>query len=93
MKTITDAKEGVSSKIAAANKSLTVKDAEDSLDKLKGAIMIVYPMKLPPYDPVQAEIDNCEDLSGTQVSLNLISIYYSVKQVAQSTIIVHLRVN
>jgi len=72
MKTITDAKEGVSSKIAAANKSLTEKDVEDCLDKLKGAIMIVYPMKLPPYDPVQAEIDNCEDLSGTQASLEVI---------------------
>ena len=67
MKTITDAKEGVSSKIVTSNRTLTVTEVQSSLDKLKGAIMIVYPMKLPSYDPVQAEIDNCEDLSGTQV--------------------------
>ena len=66
MKTITDAKEGVSSKIVTSNRTLTVSEVQSSLDKLKGAIMIVYPMKLPSYDPVQAEIDNCEDLSGTQ---------------------------
>jgi hypothetical protein len=70
MKTITDAKEGVSNKMAAANKTLSVKEVQDCLEKLKGAVMIVYPMKLPSYDPVQAEIDNCEDLSGTQVGLS-----------------------
>ena len=48
-----------SDKIAAANRTLTVKEVQDCLEKLKGAIMIVYPMKLPGYDPVQAEIDNC----------------------------------
>lgn len=29
--------------------------------------MIVYPMGLPPYDPVRMEFENKEDLSGTQV--------------------------
>ena len=67
MKTIADAKEGVSGKRTDVNKTLTLKDVQDNLDKLKGAIMIVYPMQLPPYDPVQAEFDNDEDLSGTQV--------------------------
>ena len=68
MKTVTDAKEGVSAKLADRNQVLTLKDVQDNLDKLKGAIMIVYPMKLPSYDPVQAELDNDEDLSGTQVT-------------------------
>ena len=49
------------------NKVLTLKDVQDNLDKLRGAIMIVYPMSLPPYDPVQEELDMNEDLSGTQV--------------------------
>lgn len=69
MKTITDVKEGVSKKMVDSNKVLTLKEVQDNLDKLKGAIMIVYPMKLPNYDPVQAEIDNDEDLSGTQVKI------------------------
>ena len=34
---------------------------------MRGAIMIVYPMGLPPYDPIKMEIDGNEDLSGTQV--------------------------
>jgi len=29
--------------------------------------MIVYPMGLPPHDPIKMEFDNEEDLSGTQV--------------------------
>jgi len=29
--------------------------------------MIVYPMGLPPHDPIRLEFENTEDLSGTQV--------------------------
>lgn len=39
----------------------------DALDQLRGAIMIVYPMNLPPYDPIRLEFEGTEDLSGTQV--------------------------
>lgn len=40
---------------------------QDALDQLRGAVMIVYPMGLPPYDPIRMEFENKEDLSGTQV--------------------------
>ena len=40
----------------------------DALDKLRGAVTIVYPMNLPPYDPIRLEFEGTEDLSGTQVS-------------------------
>lgn len=33
--------------------------------------MIVYPMKLPPHDPIRMEFENIEDLSGTQASLDV----------------------
>ena len=39
----------------------------DALDKLHGAVTIVYPMKLPPYDIIRQEFEGVEDLSGTQV--------------------------
>ena len=42
----------------------TVKEA---LDILRGAVMIVYPMGLPPHENVKMELENNEDLSGTQV--------------------------
>ncbi len=39
----------------------------DALDKLRGAVTIVYPMNLPPYDPVRLEFEGNEELTGTQV--------------------------
>ena len=39
----------------------------DALEKLRGAVMIVYPMNLPPYDPIRLEFEGQEDISGTQV--------------------------
>ena len=41
----------------------------DALDKLRGAVMIMYPMQLPPYDPIRLEFEGKEDLSGTQVGI------------------------
>lgn len=43
----------------------------DALDKLRGAVMIVYPMNLPPYDVIRQEFEGTEDLAGTQVSLSV----------------------
>ena len=49
-----------------------MKDTQDAIDKMKGAIMIVYPMGLPPHDTVRLELENNEDLSGTQVRLYIL---------------------
>jgi hypothetical protein len=40
---------------------------KEALDQLRGAVMIVYPMGLPPHDPIRMELEDQEDLSGTQV--------------------------
>ncbi len=48
----------------------------DALDKLRGAVTIVYPMNLPPYDPVRLEFEGNEELAGTQVRVS--DIMYSV---------------
>lgn len=50
-----------------ANICVTMEMVKDALDQLRGAVMIVYPMGLPPYDPIRMEFENKEDLSGTQV--------------------------
>ena len=39
---------------------------EDALDRLRGAVTIVYPMNLPPYDPIRMEFEGKEELGGTQ---------------------------
>jgi len=46
---------------------MTEATIKDALDKLRGAVMIVYPMNLPPHDPIRLEFEGNEDLTGTQV--------------------------
>lgn len=50
-----------------ANVCVTMEMVKEALDQLRGAVMIVYPMGLPPHDPVRMELEEREDLSGTQV--------------------------
>ncbi len=54
-----------------ADVCLTDDMISDSLEKLRGAVMIVYPMNLPPYDPIRIEFEGTEDLAGTQVSIKV----------------------
>eukprot|EP00039_Didymoeca_costata_P016004 m.279563 g.279563 ORF g.279563 m.279563 type:complete len:291 (-) comp16323_c11_seq18:311-1183(-) len=73
-KTCADAKAAVAPTVAAANKCLTLDIIKEEINKLKGATMIVYPMGLPPYDPVQDILDDNEDLAGTQDSTKVIPL-------------------
>jgi len=66
-------REKVSKKLVDSGVPLTLKMVHESLDYLRGAVMIVYPMNLPPYDPIRMEFEGKEDLSGTQDSLQVIS--------------------
>ena len=47
------------------------KTVKECLDLISGAVKIVWPMGLPHFDPVRLELENCEDLSGTQVRENI----------------------
>lgn len=71
-KTIDDAKQMVSKHLVDENKSLTLKQVQNAIGILRGAVTIVYPMDLPPYDTIHMEFVNTEDLSGTQASLEVI---------------------
>ena len=48
---------------------MTLAEVKAAMDLLRGAVMIVYPMGLPPHDPIKMEFDDEEDLEGTQVLL------------------------
>lgn len=50
-----------------ANICVTKEMVKEALDMLRGAVMIVYPMGLPPHDPIRMEFEGREDLAGTQV--------------------------
>ncbi|KAL4713702.1 hypothetical protein ACJJTC_004233 [Scirpophaga incertulas] len=67
-----DAKEFISKKNVDLNKFVTQKDVARALDELRGATMIVFPAGLPPHDPVRMELENVEDLTGTQASQEVI---------------------
>jgi hypothetical protein len=54
-----------------ADVCLAQKMVQNALDILRGAIMIVYPMNLPPHDVIRHEFENTEDLSGMQASLEV----------------------
>ena len=43
---------------------MTQEVIKDTLDQLRGAVMIVYPMGLPPHDPIRLEFEDNEDLTG-----------------------------
>ncbi|XP_042856020.1 cilia- and flagella-associated protein 298-like isoform X3 [Penaeus japonicus] len=65
-KTIAEAKGIISKELVKSNTCLTEQHICDAIDILRGAIMIVYPMNLPPYDPIREEFENREELKGTQ---------------------------
>ncbi|PKU34398.1 hypothetical protein llap_15299 [Limosa lapponica baueri] len=64
-KTIEEAKALISKKQVQANVCVNMEMVKDALDQLRGAVMIVYPMGLPPHDPIRMEFEDKEDLSGT----------------------------
>ncbi|XP_018610698.1 cilia- and flagella-associated protein 298 [Scleropages formosus] len=73
-KTVEEAKALVSKKQAQANVCVTMEMVNEAINLLRGAVMIVYPMGLPPHDPIRMEFENQEDLSGTQASLQVIPV-------------------
>ncbi|XP_076005807.1 cilia- and flagella-associated protein 298 [Genypterus blacodes] len=73
MKTVEAAKAKISKKQLEANVCVTMETVTEALDQLRGAVTIVYPMGLPPHDPIRMEFENQEDLTGTQASLQVMA--------------------
>lgn len=62
----------VSKKLIEVNKCLNLKKVQEALDILRGVVLIVYPMNLPPHDVIRKELENNEDLTGTQAAKEVI---------------------
>lgn len=62
----------ISTDLVKQNKALTAEVIKECLDILKGAVTIVYPGNLPDYDPIRMELEDREDLSGTQDSKSVL---------------------
>jgi len=67
-----EAKKKIAKKLAEANELVTMTEVNSAMDLLRGAVMIVYPMGLPPHDPIKMEFEDKEDLEGTQASKDVI---------------------
>lgn len=84
-KTCKDAKERCHRDLVKRDVCLTESKVQECIDELRGAVTIVYPMGLPPHDPILMEFENNEDLEGTQAMLDIIphneaSIWFSGKE-------------
>lgn len=73
-KAIDDAKQMVSKHLVSDDKPLVLKDVQNAIGILRGAVTICYPMDLPPHDNIFMEFTNTEDLSGTQASRDVIEL-------------------
>lgn len=87
-KTVAEAKDMISKKQVTANVCMTLNKVTEALDILRGAVMIVYPMGLPPHDPIHLELRNEEDLAGTQAAQEVIpeelaSLWFSGKEMVR----------
>ena len=71
-KTAAEAKAVVSKDKAKARQCLTQKEIDDAISSVKGAVMIVYPMGLPPYEEVRHILEGTENLAGRQASKEVI---------------------
>ena len=89
-KTVKEAKDMISKKQVDSSICVTQKTVCQALDILRGAVTIVYPMGLPPHDPIQAEFDNEEDLSGTQVSITVSYVKWVYKNLRKIFFILSL---
>ncbi|CAD5113566.1 unnamed protein product [Dimorphilus gyrociliatus] len=74
LKTVKEAKEMISKKKIGEGVFVTQNTVDEALSILRGAVTIVYPMNLPPHDPIRMEFENVEDLAGTQASLEILNI-------------------
>ncbi|ESO01593.1 hypothetical protein HELRODRAFT_185691 [Helobdella robusta] len=91
-KTSKEAKDMISKKKVDFNECLTEPDVSEAIQILKGATMIVYPMGLPPHDPVRMELEDREDLSGTQASLDIMdpdkaTLYWAGKELLRNKLL------
>ncbi|XP_070568803.1 cilia- and flagella-associated protein 298-like isoform X2 [Ptychodera flava] len=87
-KTISEARKSISKDQVARDVVMTETMIKDALDQLRGATMIVYPMNLPPHEPIRLEFEDNEDLTGTQASKEVIeasevALWFSGKEMVR----------
>lgn len=88
-KTCAEALAATSKDLVAHNKCMTYEIMEEEFQKIKGAVMIVYPMGLPPYDEVQHILNGTENLAGRAAMMHVIeeddgTLWWAGKELVRS---------
>lgn len=91
-KTIEEAKALISKKQVQAGVCVGMEVVTDALEQLRGAVLIVYPMGLPPHDPIRMELEDKEDLSGTHAGTEVIKeseaqLWWAGKQLEETKLL------
>ncbi|KAF2975453.1 hypothetical protein EK904_005046, partial [Melospiza melodia maxima] len=91
-KTIEEAKALISKKQVQASVCVDMATVKDALEQLRGAVLIVYPMGLPPHDPIRMEFEDKEDLSGTHAGTEVIKeseaqLWWAGKQLEETKLL------
>merc|ERR1711998_241916 len=64
-RTVADAEEAISKRQFERKVEFTVEMLQDHIDKIRGALMIAYPMGLPDWEPARQAVEETEELEGT----------------------------
>jgi len=64
-RTVADAEEAISKRQFEAKVEFNVEDLQDHIDKIRGALMIAYPMGLPDWEPARQAVEETEELEGS----------------------------
>ncbi|CAL8070481.1 unnamed protein product [Calicophoron daubneyi] len=91
-RTVDEVKQLISRDLVKRDKCMDKATVKEALMMLSGAVTIVYPMGLPPYDPIKMELDNEEDLTGTHASQEVIpvdeaTIWFSGKEMQRGKLL------
>merc|ERR1712093_647249 len=64
-RTVADADEAIAKSQFERKVEFTIEMLQDHVDKIRGALMIAYPMGLPDWEPARQDTEGTEDLEGT----------------------------
>ncbi|NWI69637.1 CF298 protein, partial [Todus mexicanus] len=60
---------------------------KDALDQLRGAVMIVYPMGLPPHDPIRMEFEDKEDAGLEVIKESEAQLWWAGKELKETKLL------
>lgn len=64
-RTVADAEEAISKRQFEKKVEFTIEMLQDHVDRIRGALMIAYPMGLPDWEPARQAVEGTEELEGT----------------------------